>query len=148
MAWSNITAKGPVTLALDRSATSWARRFELTPCPPSTVTVKLHWAMLPEPSEAWAWTDVTPIGNRLPEGGVTTKVTAEQGSVAVTLYVATAPLSSRNSSTCPLGQLSTGGVVSRTMTMALHVLEAPLSSATVRVTRLVPSGYGPGGTDR
>ena len=41
-----------------------------------TVTLKLHWAVLPEASVASQVTVVVPIGNRLPESGVQTTLTS------------------------------------------------------------------------
>ncbi len=41
--------------------------------------------------------------------------------------------------------MTCGGVVSRTVTIAVHWLDAPLLSVTVKVTRVLPSEYGPGG---
>src|SRR5262245_50258837 len=39
----------------------------------------------------------------------------------------------------------TGGVLSTTVTVAAHSLEAPLESVTVSVTDVTPRGYGPAG---
>jgi hypothetical protein len=43
------------------------------------------------------------------------------------------------------GQLIVGAVVSTTVTTAVHELDAPLLSVIVKVTVVLPSGYGPAG---
>src|SRR5262249_28753786 len=63
----------------------------------------------------------------------TSGTSAEQFASAVALCSATAL------------QFTLGGVVSTTVTIAEHVLEAPELSVTVNVTVVGPSGYGPGG---
>src|SRR5512132_462670 len=42
-------------------------------------------------------------------------------------------------------QATTGGVLSTTVTVALQLSDSPCESVTMRVTGVVPSGYGPGG---
>src|SRR5207249_7361555 len=99
-------------------------------------------AELPAASVAVHCTVVMPIGKNEPEAGVqVTLVTAEQRSLAPGSGKFTmAPQRSRSLVRRRLsGQTICGAVRSRTITSALQELEAPLLSATVRVTRLVPS---------
>src|ERR1035437_8058609 len=56
----------------------------LTPRAPRTVTVKLHWSLLPELFVAAQMTVLVPIGNMLPDGGSDVTCTSpEQGSVTL-----------------------------------------------------------------
>jgi hypothetical protein len=58
-----------------------------------TWTVKLAVLVLPFVSEAVQRTVVVPIGNTVPDAGTqANEATASSGSVAVTVYVTTAPL--------------------------------------------------------
>jgi hypothetical protein len=54
-------------------------------CVSTTVTVKLHEAVLPDASVAVAVTVVVPFGKVEPEGGLLTTVTPGQLSIAVTM---------------------------------------------------------------
>ena len=47
-----------------------------------TVTVKLHVDVFPVASVAIEFTEVIPIGNKVPEAGIVTKLVTEQLSVA------------------------------------------------------------------
>src|SRR4051794_35822934 len=80
---------------------------------PPTVTVKLHWLVLPHSSAATHVTVVTPSGNTEPEGGLQVMITGPtQLSVAVTAKFTTAPLVSQALATRLVGQWMTGGVAS------------------------------------
>jgi hypothetical protein len=89
---------------------------------------------------AVACTGVTPIGNTLPQGGVTKRLTGEQLSLAVTTQGTTAPFSSWNSTVMGAGQTMVGGVVSTTVTVWLHVavLVAPSTACHIRVAVKLP----------
>ena len=81
--------------------------------PTATITLKLHWLVLPQASVATHVTVFVPGGNCEPEGGVQTRLTGPgQLSVAVTVKFTTAPLVSQAPATRSAGQLMTGGVLS------------------------------------
>src|SRR5712671_2053091 len=64
--------------------------------PAPTITLKLHWLVLPHSSVATQVTAFVPTGNTEPEGGVQTTLTGRgQLSVAVTVKSTVAPLVSQ-----------------------------------------------------
>ena len=103
----------------------------------STVTVKLHTAMLPPASVAVYCTFVAPSGNTEPlaKPSVRTTVTPGQSSVAVGIeYVTTAEHSSTSVfATMLAGQVITGSVSSVIVTVTLQVVVLPLASVAVTV---------------
>jgi hypothetical protein len=108
--------------------------------------VEVHEAELPKASVAVLVTVVVPIENVLPEAGVLATVTGPQLSVAAGgEMLTTAPAALVNSVVIGAGQEIVGGVLSTTVTVALHWLEAPLLSVTVRTTAVVPRTNGPAG---
>jgi hypothetical protein len=111
-----------------------------------TVTVKVQLAVFPAASVAVAVTVVEPFRNAKPEGGLLTTLTPEHRSDALTVKLTTA-VHLPSSASCVMfaGQVIEGGVLSTTVTIAEHSLETPGVSVTVKVTVVVPSGYGPGG---
>src|SRR5581483_2449522 len=91
-----------------------------------TVTRKTPCERLPEASVAVHTTGVVRIGKTEPEGGVhTTTGCGSTSSVAVTVYVTTAPVGSVASTVKSPGRGSTGGVVS-TKTVKVNGSEYPL----------------------
>ena len=115
-------------------------------CASLTVTVKVQLVVLPGPSVAVAVTVVVPFGNANPEAGLLTTVTLEQRSDALTVKFTTAVHCPGSASRVMFaGHVIEGGVLSTTVTVAEHCLESPGVSVTVKVTVVVPSGYGPGG---
>src|SRR5262245_8887943 len=107
-----------------------------------TVTVKVHWLVLPWLSVAILVTVVTPAGKTEPLAGTLTRlVTLPQVSVAVTLKVTLL-------AHCPgavltmmlVGQVTTGPWLSRTVTVKVQVLVFPLLSVAVLVTVVTPAG--------
>jgi len=110
------------------------------------VTVKVQLLVLPGASVAVAVTVVVPFGNAKPEAGLLTTVTLEQRSDALTVKVTAAVHCPGSASRVMFaGHDIEGGVLSTTVTVAVHCLESPGGSVTVNVTFVVPSGYGPGG---
>ena len=117
-----------------------------TPVSALTVTVKVQLDVLPDPSVAVAVTVVVPFGNAKPEGGLLTTVAPVQRSDASTVKFTTAVHCPGSASRAMFaGQVIEAGVLSTTVTVAEHCLESPGVSVTVKVTVVVPSGYGPGG---
>ena len=109
-----------------------------------TVTVKLHVEVLFDASVAVKISVVTPTGNVAPLAKpLVLAIVGEavQLSVAVTLNVATAPqtpgalLILRG-----VGQVMTGFSLSKTVTVKLAVELLLLSSVTVKVLRVIPTG--------
>ena len=105
------------------------------------VTVKLQLAVLPEPSVAVQTTVTTPVENAAPDGGAQATVGVENVSVAVAVKV-TIVEQDPGSALCVmlLGQVTTGGVASITVTMKVPVRVFPTPSVAVLVTIVVPSG--------
>jgi hypothetical protein len=97
-------------------------------------------AILLEASVAVQLTVVVPAGKVEPEGGVQTTVGVPQLSVAVTMKLAVAPVAIGQEATAAAfmlpGQLSTGGVLSVTVT----VNEQLGPAVVVQVTVVVPTG--------
>ena len=105
-----------------------------------TVTVKPQLAVLPDPSVAIQLTEVVPIGKTVPDAGEQLGTTPEQLSVTEGLKLTTAEHWPGPLSVVMLeGQVTCGGVVSTTVTVAMHVLDAPLLSVTVSVTDVSPN---------
>jgi hypothetical protein len=104
--------------------------------------VKLQLLLLPDPSHASHVTVVTPTENAEPLAGTLTRLVTVQLSLAVTVQVTLLLLQSPVSAfaTMFVGQVITGGVVSRTMTRCWELLVFPLVSVTIQITTLVPSG--------
>jgi hypothetical protein len=110
-------------------------------CVSFTVTVKEHVAVLPAPSVAVQVTVVRPTGNVEPDTGEQTTVGDPQLSVADAVNETTAEHWPAAAGTLMGdGQVIDGGVVSTTVTVAMHWLAAPLSSLTVSVTVVIPRG--------
>ena len=88
-----------------------------------TVTVKDPVAVFPAPSVADAWTVVLPTGKVLPEAGTSVTGTLPlTRSVAEAENVTTAPEGAVASTVKLPGRASTGGVVSRTVTVKVPVV--------------------------
>ena len=123
----------------DVSTVTSARQVIVGGVVSTMMTVWLHVAMLPElsvPRQARVAANVPPQ-NTL----VTVLTTVTAVGPQLSLAVGVSKLHGVPHSTCLMAaQVITGGVLSSTMTKALHELEAPLSSATISVTRLVPRG--------
>ena len=98
----------------------------------------------PEPSLAVQVTGAAPSEN-VPEPGVHPTDATLQLSVAVAVTVALAPFGLVHSSVCGAGHVMLGGVVSRTVTVAVHIAVWPPGSLAVSVTPVTPRLYGPGG---
>ena len=92
----------------------------------ATVTVKLQLELLPEASVAVQVTTVDPFGNTEPDGGLhATLGFASQLSLGVAANVATAPAGPAHSNVLDGGKMIVGGVLSTTVTVAVHWLDAP-----------------------
>ena len=105
------------------------------------VTVKLHVLTFPLASVAVLVTVVVPTGNAVPLGGTLVKLTDPQLSLAVTLKTTLLEhWPSGTEPTKPGGQLITGGWVSFTVTLKLHVTIKFTASIAVQVTVVVPTG--------
>ena len=100
--------------------------------------------MLPAVSLAVHCTTVTPTGKNEPDAGVQLMfVTGEQRSLAVAdANVTTAPHWSESVfRVISDGQMTVGGVASKTVTAVSQELDKPKGrSLTVRTTRVIPSG--------
>jgi hypothetical protein len=106
-----------------------------------TVTVKLHVRALPLLSRAVLVTVVTPMGKAKPLGGWLVRLVTAQLSLAVTVNVTLLAHPPGAAFTVKFaGQVMTGGCVSFTVTLKVHVLEFPLLSRTVLVTVVTPTG--------
>ena len=106
-----------------------------------TVTVNMHALMLKRASRAVQLTVVMPIPKVEPEDGV--HMTTGDGSQLSTTVVAKAtiaPLGPAHSTVRLVLHMMLGAVASLTKTLAMHELEAPWLSTTVRVTNVSPSG--------
>ena len=113
--------------------------------PLNTLTVKLQDAVLPEASVAVQVTVVVPTGNTDPDGGLHTTVGGGgQLSVAVGGTYVTVAVVVNGHDTCaafviPAGHpINTGGCVSFTVTVKLHIDMLFDESFTVHVTVVVP----------
>ena len=83
-----------------------------------TLTMNVPWLELPEASVAVHVTGVLPSGNCDPDGGVHfTFGFGSMLSVAVTVYLTVAPFLLVANAVTTSGSLSTGGVVSPTLTV-------------------------------
>jgi hypothetical protein len=105
--------------------------------------VKVHVLLLPQASVAVLVTVVTPTGKLVPLAGLLATVTPRQLSVALTLNVTLLLQAPSAAFTVRfVGQLSTGAVVSRTVTLALLVAALPHRSVPVqrRVTVALQAG--------
>src|SRR5258706_7275516 len=98
--------------------------------PAATVTVNVHWLVLPLLSVAVLVTVVTPIGKADPLAGTLSRlVTVPQRSEAVTLKVTSAVGWPGAAVACMFaGQVIDGGSMSRTVTVNVHWLVLPLAS--------------------
>src|SRR5258708_14536610 len=106
----------------------------------TTVTVKLHVAVLPLASVARQLTVVLPIGKVEPEAGVQTGVKVpEHRSLAVVLKLTAVPSVLVVNTVMSGEQVIVGGGTSRTVTVAVALAELPLLSVTVTGTMLGPS---------
>src|SRR5262249_55067601 len=106
-----------------------------------TVTVNVHWLLLPLLSHAVFVTVVTPNGNEKPLGGTLTTLSTPQLSVAVTLNVTLLEHPPDAALTVMFdGQVMTGGSLSSTVTVNVQVLLLPDASMAVLITMLVPTG--------
>ncbi len=106
-----------------------------------TVTVKVHWLLLPLRSVAVFVTVVTPTGKAKPLAGTLTRFVTPQLSVAVTLNVTLlVHIPGAVDTVISAGQPVTGGCVSRTVTVKVHWLRLPLLSCAVLVTVVTPTG--------
>jgi len=111
----------------------------------TTFTRELHELGLFEESFALQVNGVVPNGKVDPEAGVQPKFcTPGQLSDTVSLNVTTAPLGLVHSATGE-GHKMVGGCWSTTVTVAVQELDNVSGSVTVRVTGVVPRGYGPPG---
>jgi hypothetical protein len=108
----------------------------------TTLTTELHKFVFPDESVATHWNGVVPKGNTLPDGGVQLSVTPGQLSETVGLKETTVPFGPVHSMTGE-GHEMLGGCWSTTVTFAVQELDRPSGSVTVRVTGVVPRGYGP-----
>ena len=110
-----------------------------------TVTVNDLLALLPEPSVAVQLTVVVPTGNVLPDAGTQDGVRVPLTvSVAETPeYVTAAPPGPVASSVIGPGTVSTGGVVSCTVTLNELLPVFPAPSVAVHLTAVVPTGNVP-----
>ena len=90
-------------------------------CVSWTVTVKVHWLLLPLRSHAVLVTMVVPTGNAKPLAGTLTTFVTAQLSVAVTLKVTVLVQTPAAALTVILaGHVITGGWVSLTVTVKVH----------------------------
>ncbi len=106
-----------------------------------TVTVKVADPVLPAVSVAEQVTVVVPSGKVLPDAGVQTGVIEPSTvSVAVAVNVTTAPAELVASATMFAGTVTTGSVVSRTVTVKVADPVLPAVSVAEQVTVVVPSG--------
>src|SRR6266545_4245490 len=95
-------------------------------CASRTVTVNVHWLELPLLSRAVLVTVVTPAGKAKPLAGTLVTLVTAQLSVAGTLNVTLLAHWPGGASTAMLaGHASTGGCVSRTVTVKVHWLALP-----------------------
>ncbi|MEK6322237.1 MAG: hypothetical protein AABN33_11190 [Acidobacteriota bacterium] len=92
-------------------------RFSIVADAVSTVTVKLHCAVLFDVSVAVHVTVVVPKAKIEPEAGLQTTVTPGQLSLAVAAKVATAPAGQVGSFTMLAGHVMAGGCASLTVTV-------------------------------
>ena len=108
-------------------------------------TLKLHACELLDVSVAVQVAVVVPMGKVEPEDGEHDVLATPQLSATVGEKLTTAPAGDVAGSVTSAGQVSVGAVVSFTVTFVVHMADAPVSSVTVSVTDVVPSGYGPVG---
>jgi hypothetical protein len=110
-------------------------------CASFTVTVKVHWLLLPLLSRAVLVTVVTPTGKANPLAGVLETLVTVQLSFAVTMKVTLLVQNPGAAFTVGFtGQVITSGWVSLTVTVKVQVLLLPLLSWAVLVTVVVPLG--------
>jgi len=105
-----------------------------------TVTVRFAVPVLPAPSVAKQVTVVVPRGNVLPEAGVQFGISAPlTRSVADAVKLTTAPEALVASAVMGAGTVTTGFVVSLTVTVKLALPVLPAVSVAVQVTVVLPS---------
>jgi hypothetical protein len=110
-------------------------------CVSFTVTVKVHWLLLPLLSRAVLVTVVVPRGKAKPLAGTLEMFVTAQLSVAVTLNVTLLMHTPGAAFTVMLvGHAIRGNWVSVTVTVKVQVLELPLVSRAVLVTVVIPTG--------
>jgi len=106
-----------------------------------TVTVNVHVLELPLASRAVLVTVVTPNEKAKPLAGLLETLVTTQLSLAVTLKVTLLVQRPGAAFTVTFGgQVITGGWVSFTLTVKLHVRELPLLSRAVLITVVTPTG--------
>ena len=104
----------------------------------TTLNVSDDW--LPERSRATQVTVLVPMAKRLPLGGLHSRTTGEQASVASTTYRTGAPLVlAQRTMSMPGGRMA-GGVESRTVTWNEHSTALPRASLAMVRTVVVPGG--------
>src|SRR5512141_3258207 len=105
-----------------------------------TVTVNLQLLLFPDESTAAQRTVVTPTGKVEPDGGLHSKLTNPQGSVAEAVYVTLLLEQVPRSALTRMfdGQTTRGGSVSLTVTVKVQLLLLPEASFAVQVTDLIP----------
>src|SRR5438552_2029671 len=106
-----------------------------------TFTVKVRVAMLPCASTAVQVTVVVPRGNVEPDGWSQITVSGPStASKALAVKLTVAPSGPVASATMGSGRVSTGGVVSTTVTVNVAVAIFPATSLLLQVTVVGPSG--------
>src|SRR5204863_379512 len=102
---------------------------------PTTVTVKLQLLLLPLLSRAVLVTVVVPSGKAKPLAGLLVRFVTAQLSVAATMKVTLLAQAPDAVFTVRFaGHVITGGTVSVTVTVKVHVLALPLLSRAVLIT--------------
>src|SRR5262245_35415140 len=104
-----------------------------------TVTWKLQELVSPKESSAPQTTLVVPIRKKLPGGGEQLRLFRPQASAAVAVYFTTVQPEFVARAVISAGQLTTGGVVSTTVTVKVQVLALPALSVALHVTLLWPA---------
>ena len=113
-------------------------------CHGSTVTVKLPVAELPRVSDAVQVTGVAPTGNTVPDAleQVTGRIPSTRSTAVAGAYVTTAPEALVAATVMGVGRVSTGFVVSTTVTSNEAVPTLPAASVAVQVTLVVVMSNG------
>ena len=109
-------------------------------CVSRTVTVNVHWLLLPELSKTLLVTVLVPKANAEPLAGTLTMLVTPQLSVAFTVNVTLlAQVPAAALTVTFAGQVITGSCVSRTVTVKVHWLLLPALSKVLLVTGVVPT---------
>jgi hypothetical protein len=128
-------------VALVASTLAFAGTLTTGPVVSVTVTVNEAAPLLPRVSVAVHVTVVTPRGNAAPLAGVQLTATLPSiPSFAVAVYVKGAPVAPVASTVAWAGTVTTGPVVSATVTVKEAARLLPRASVAVHVTVVVPSG--------